>query len=90
MSLLEGHPPVLLGEGVELFSIEVPDALAGRLLRDSEIGSRTGMSVVALEHEGRLITELVADTVLPKGGELLMLGSLEQRRSFAAEFDEQH
>ena len=33
MSLLRGYPPVLLGEGVELFSVPVPASLAGRLLR---------------------------------------------------------
>ena len=52
MSLLRGYPPVLLGEGVELFSIPVPDALAGRMLKDSGIGSGTGLSVVALEANG--------------------------------------
>jgi hypothetical protein len=45
------------------------------------------MSVVALQHDGWLVTERSSDTVLPRGGELLMLGSLEQRRSFTAEFD---
>lgn len=35
MSLMRGYPPVLLGEGVELFSLPVPSALAGRPLRES-------------------------------------------------------
>ena len=29
MSLLHGHPPVLLGEGVEMFSVRVPPHLPG-------------------------------------------------------------
>jgi voltage-gated potassium channel len=51
MALLNGRPPVLFGEGVELFDITVPASLAGRPLRDTAIGSRTGLSVVAIEHE---------------------------------------
>lgn len=86
MSLLDGHEPVLLGEGVRLFSLAVPPALAGRPLHDSGIGSRTGMSVVAVRREDRVVGTLTADTVLPAGGELLMLGSLRQRRAFADAF----
>jgi voltage-gated potassium channel len=87
LSRLRGHELVLLGEGVELFSVRVPRALAGRALRDSGIGSRTGMSVVGLQQEGRLITQLSAETVLGSEAELLLLGSLEQRRTFAEAFE---
>lgn len=87
MSLLDGHEPVLLGEGVRLFTVGVPAALGGRPLRDSGIGSRTGMSVIAVRHGEEYISTLTGETVLPPGGELLMLGSLHQRRSFGAAFD---
>lgn len=86
MSLLRGHPPVLLGEGVELFSIPVPATLAGRPLKDSGIGSRTGLSVVALEVGEELIAPLTSETRLPAGAELLMLGSHEQREAFDQAF----
>jgi voltage-gated potassium channel len=86
MSLLRGHPPVLLGEGVELFSVPVPPTLAGRLLRDSGIGSRTGLSVVALEVGEELIAPLTSEMRLPAGAELLMLGSHEQRAAFDQAF----
>ena len=65
MSLLHGYPPVLLGEGVELFSVPVPASLAGRPLSDSGIGSRTGLSVVALQHGDQLTAPLTSETVLP-------------------------
>jgi Trk K+ transport system NAD-binding subunit len=86
MSLLRGRPPVLLGEGVELFSLPVPPVLAGRPLQDSGIGSRTGLSVVAVQHGDELMAPLTSDTVLPRGAELLMLGSEEQRASFREVF----
>jgi Trk K+ transport system NAD-binding subunit len=86
MSLLRGYPPVLLGEGVELFSLPVPEALGGRPLRESGIGSRTGLSVVGLMHEGTLTAPMTLDTRLPAGAELLMLGSDDQRDAFVDAF----
>ena len=82
MSVLRGHPPVLLGEGVELFFVPVPSSLAGRPLRESGIGSRTGLSVVALQQGERLSSPLTSETLLPAGAHLLMLGSHEQRGMF--------
>jgi Trk K+ transport system NAD-binding subunit len=88
MSLLSGHPPVLLGEGVELFEIPMPRGLAGRRLGDTAIGSRTGLSVVALEQGATVVTQLTRETVLPADGTLLMLGSTQQREEFLAAFGE--
>jgi voltage-gated potassium channel len=88
MSLLRGYELVVLGEGVELFSIDVPPSLRGRRLADSGIGSGTGMSVVALDRGGTLVTRLTGETPLENGAALLMLGSLGQRRKFAELFEE--
>jgi len=87
VSLLRGYELVVLGEGVELFSIPVPSSLSGRRLADSGIGSGTGMSVVALDRNGTLVTQLTGETPLEQGGILLMLGSFEQRRKFADLFE---
>ena len=87
MSLLRGYSLVVLGEGVELFSITVPAGLRGKRLADSSIGSATGMSVVALDRGGTLITQLTGDTPLEPGAVLLLLGSLEQRKKFAEKFE---
>jgi voltage-gated potassium channel len=86
MSLLRGYPPVLLGEGVELFALPVPPSLAGRLLQESGIGSRTGLSVVALQHGNELTRPLTSETVLPPEAELVMLGSDDQRAAFTQAF----
>ena len=88
MSLLRGYELVVLGEGVELFSVPVPRSLHGRRLADSGIGSGTGMSVVALDRAGTLETMLTGEMLLEKSAKLLMLGSLGQRRKFAELFEE--
>jgi Trk K+ transport system NAD-binding subunit len=90
MSLLRGYELVVLGEGVELFSIPVPASLGGRRLAESRIGSATGLSVVALERGGTLVTNLTRDTPLAADATLIMLGSLEQRRKFGEMFEQRH
>ncbi len=87
MSLLRGYELIVLGEGVQMFSIAMPASLGGKRLADSGVGSRTGLSVVALDRGGDLVTSLTADTVLPKDATLIMLGSLEQRRRFAQQYE---
>ena len=87
MALLRGYELVVLGEGVELYSIVVPPSLSGRRLADSGIGSRTGMSVVAIDRGGTLTTSLTGETPLEQGAVLVVLGSLEQRRRFAELFE---
>jgi hypothetical protein len=43
--------------------------------------------VVAVEQDGRLVNVLSSEMVLKPGSELIMLGSLAQRRAFAAAYD---
>ena len=87
-SLVRGHEPVLLGEGVELYSIPMPPALAGRTLRESGIGSRTGMTVVGVESADGLVSRLEMETVLPGSAEIVLLGSREQRQAFADAYED--
>lgn len=87
MSLLEGHDPVLVGEGVELFTVPVPASLVGKPLRDSGIGSKTGLSVVALSRGDEMATQLTAETILTAGSALVMLGDRAQRKAFVDAFE---
>ena len=86
-SLLRRHELVILGEGVDLFTLSVPPSLVGKSLRETGIGSRTGLSVVAIQQGSEFVTRLSADMRLEDGAELITLGSLEQRRAFAEAFE---
>ena len=88
MSLVSGDAMVMLGEGIRLFELRVPPSLAGQPLSKTGIGSQTGLSVVAVEEEGALTTQLTAETVLPRSGKLLMLGSAGQHQRFVEAFDD--
>ncbi len=87
MSLVSGAATITLGEGVRLFEIPVPASLAGRPLAQTGIGSRTGLSVVAMEVHESLTTQLTADTVLHPRSRLIMMGSDDQRKRFAEAFE---
>ena len=90
MSLLEGHEVVILGEGVDLFSVRLPPSLENKTLAETGIGSRTGLSVVAVRQDGVLVTNLRASMQMEAGAQLVMLGSVQQRRAFDDAFGSHH
>lgn len=87
-SLLMGKELIVLGEGVDLFSMPLPAELEGYTLAGSEIGARTALSVIAIQWDGKLITNPSATTILEPGMELVMFGSGAQRQRFLNEFGE--
>jgi Trk K+ transport system NAD-binding subunit len=87
MSIVERQELVVLGEGIDLFTVRLPRSLENRTLAETGIGSRTGLSVVAVQQDGQLTTALSSDMVLAPGTDLIMLGSLSQRRAFASAYD---
>lgn len=86
VSLIEGHELVMLGEGVDLFSVPLPASLENKLLSESRIGSLTGLSVVAIQQNGETVTKLRSEMRLEPGAQLVMLGDTEQRTLFSEAF----
>ncbi|HSH75278.1 MAG TPA: NAD-binding protein, partial [Longimicrobiales bacterium] len=85
-SIVRGRPAVVLGEGLNLFVVPVPVSLVGETLQEAQIGARTGLNVIAIQENGRLVTELPKDVTLAEGTELIAVGSTEQRERFGAEY----
>jgi voltage-gated potassium channel len=84
LAALQGREAVLIGEGVDLYTVPVPAAVTGRTLTQSAIGARTGLNVIAVRHAGEVTTNPPAEYVLPEGSELLVLGSAEQIQALAS------
>ena len=82
VSMILGRELVVVGEGTELFVEPIPPKLVGRPLADSEIGSSTGLNVIGIRANGALTPNPAGGTVLPEGGELVMIGTSEQRQRF--------
>ena len=85
-SLLQSGELGVLGEGVELFAVPLPQMLVGLTLSESGIGTRTGLNVVGIQHNGRLVTNPPASATLLGGSELIMLGSTQQHHAFTEAF----
>jgi len=65
---------LLLAEGLIVFRVRMPKILGGRILGNTSIPADTGCSVVAVVHDGKARTDLDADTLLPPGGDLILIG----------------
>jgi voltage-gated potassium channel len=82
ISIIQNRNPIIMGEGVEFFTVEVPASLAGKTLAESGIGERTGMIVLAFRENGNVTANPRPDTVLPAGARLNILGTTEQLQQF--------
>ena len=54
LATVENRSMLLLGEDIQLYTIETPRGLAGRTLAESQIGARTGMIVLAIKKKDQL------------------------------------
>ncbi len=78
---------LLLAEGVFIFPSPVPKKMAGRRLGDSAVRSETGCTVIAVEHRGERVVNPGPEVVIPAGGTLLLIGTLEAEEKFLREFE---
>jgi Trk K+ transport system NAD-binding subunit len=85
-SVVRGRHAVVLGEGLSLFFVPVPDSLAGRTLAEAQIGARTGLNVIALKQDDDLVREFAPGRRLASGSELVALGTADQRELFRTVF----
>lgn len=82
MSILQGREPIIMGEGVELLTVDLPEKLAGKTLLESNIGAKTGLIVLDIKLNGETIADPQPATVLPMGSKLDLLGTTEQLAAF--------
>ncbi|MBA2379480.1 MAG: NAD-binding protein [Blastocatellia bacterium] len=82
LSLIQGRDPVVMGEGVEFFTVPVPRALSGKTLRDSRIGEMTGLIVLDIMAAGDTIANPPPEFVFPRNSQMHVLGTAEQLHDF--------
>jgi voltage-gated potassium channel len=81
-NLLRGGDHLLLAEGLSLFPVPVPPSIAGRSLGKARIRTRTGCTVIAVDHNGVREMNPGLDFVLPEGGRIYLVGTLEAEDKF--------
>ena len=84
-ALIRGRPTMILGEGVELHRVPVPEWLAGKTLAESRIASRTGLNVVAIQEEDGSVVPAPSSARLRAGTALVAIGSEDQLAAFLTE-----
>lgn len=82
ISLLQRSDVTIIAEGLNVFQIEVPDALAGKSIAQAEIRDRTGCSVVAVREAGRSTVDPDPHLRLPAHAQLVLIGTEEAERRF--------
>ena len=85
-SIMQNREMVMLGEGIDIYSVKTPKSLVGKTLGESDIGIRTGMNVIGIQKSGDVFTNPPADTNLTAESELLMVGNAKQHEEFDAQF----
>lgn len=83
---LHSRELLILGEGFELFSVLVPPSLADKTVAESNIARRTELSVIGMQHNGRVLTDPPGSTRLTEGSELFMMGGTRGRQAFVEAF----
>lgn len=81
-NLVREDDNLLLAEGVLIFPSPVPPLLAGRKLADCQVRTETGCTIIAVGKDGSRIVNPDPATVLPPGGDLLLIGTLEAEEKF--------
>ena len=85
-SIVRRRELFVLGEGVNLFYVPLPKSLVDKTIAEAEIGARTGLNVIAVQENGRFVTDLPPGRRLTTGSELVAVGSTEQRERFGVAF----
>lgn len=86
LSIAKGQKLTVLGEGVTLFISSIPSTLVGKTLAESGIGAKTGLSVIAINKNQKVITQLTANTILSSEAEIVMIGNAEMKQEFNTVF----
>lgn len=80
---------LLLAEGLDVFSLDVPPSLAGKTLAESAIRKTSQCSVIAIDKPGGMIVNPPPNTVLDAGAKLVLIGGAESQERFISTYAKQ-
>jgi voltage-gated potassium channel len=80
---LSKHESILMiAEGVDVFRVKTPALLVGKIINDASIREKCGCSVVALSDNRSLMINPYAEVMIPRDGEMILIGSVESEEKF--------
>ncbi|HUF32006.1 MAG TPA: NAD-binding protein [Acidimicrobiales bacterium] len=85
-NMLTADNTLQLAEGLDVFRVPVPSALAGRTLEECGIRDTTGVTVVATVQDGHFESNPGAQSSLPAEGDLVLIGDAEAEDRFLSRY----
>ena len=85
-NLLQRSDLLLVAEGLDVFKVPVPADLAGKSLAEANIRQRSHCSVIGVDYQDRTTTNPGSDTILPEGGEIVLIGTPASEAEFLSLF----
>ncbi|HEY3394430.1 MAG TPA: NAD-binding protein [Lacipirellulaceae bacterium] len=77
---------LLLAEGLDAFTVELPPSLAGKTLAEAAIRETTQCNVVAVDGSQGMQVDLNGKTPLPLGARLMLIGGAECQEKFIRQY----
>ena len=87
LAIMEERELIMLGEDIRVFSTPTPRGLQQYTLASSDIGAQIGLIVLAIEQNGKMITNPPPSTLFSENSTLYLLGNDDQYREFLRRFD---
>jgi voltage-gated potassium channel len=81
-NMLRRHRMLFVADGLDVFTVPVPQALVGRTLAESNLRQETGCTVLAVRAGQHATAQVDASKPLPDGGELILIGDREAEDVF--------
>ncbi len=73
---------LVLAEGLEMFRVPCPEAMAGRSLAETEVRRRTGCNIVAVSEGDEMVTNPDPNVPLSADAELVVIGDAVAQEQF--------
>jgi voltage-gated potassium channel len=89
-NLLTRGELLLVAEGLAVFKVRTPAALAGRKLADTALRGETGCSVVALKDGDTMKINPDPTDILPPNGEVVLVGDANAEDRFLRKYSQSH
>jgi voltage-gated potassium channel len=89
-NLLKRSDIVMVAEGLNVFRVKLPEALAGRSIAESGLRQEIGCSIIAVHRDGNLQINPDPNLVLMKNAEIILIGSVEAEDRFLKRYAPNH
>lgn len=89
LNLLKPDEVLMLAEGLNVFRVGVHSSLVGKSLAESQIRMQTDCSVIALNHDGKMVINPDPSASFRENDELIMIGTGDAEKRFFKMYSEE-